>query len=194
VAAARQTLGWPYPPFIVPEEIRAAWDHRSQGAALEAAWRELLAHYAQAFPEPAREFERRMRGDLPRNWQQSTAQTLETMLKQSAPQATRQSSQAVLNILGPALPEVLGGFRRSHRVEQTPCSRARAPSRPRKQRANYLHYGVREFGMTAIMNGISLHGGFIVYGGTFLVFSDYARNAVRLGCPDEPARHSGVHA
>jgi transketolase len=80
VAAARQTLGWPYPPFIVPEEIRAAWDHRSQGAALEAAWRELLARYAQAFPEPAREFERRMCGDLPRNWQQSTAQTLETML------------------------------------------------------------------------------------------------------------------
>jgi len=127
----------------VPEEIRAAWDHRSQGAALEAAWRELLARYAQAFPEPAREFERRMRGDLPRNWQQSAAQTLETMLKQSAPQATRQSSQAVLNILGPrcrkfwAVPPISPG--------RTTLVQGARTITPAQAAGDYLHYGVREF-------------------------------------------------
>src|SRR3984893_4349111 len=158
VAAAPQTRGWPFPPFVVPEEIRAAWDHRAQGAALEAAWRELLARYAAAFPELARELERRMRGDPP-----------------------RQSSQAVLNILAPALPEVLGGSADLTGSNNTQFKTARTIT-PAQPAGDYLHYGVREVGMTAIMNGVSLHGGFIVYGGTFLVFSDYARNAVRLGC------------
>ena len=181
VAAARLQLAWPHPPFVVPEEIRAAWDQRAKGAALEAAWRELLARYGQAFPQEAREFERRRRGELPDNWPQSAAQMLETMLKQAAPQATRQSSQAVLNILAPALPEVLGGSADLTGSNNTLFKGARTIT-PAQGAGDYLHYGVREFGMTAIMNGISLHGGFIVYGGTFLVFSDYARNAVRLGC------------
>src|SRR5437764_1074918 len=181
VAAARLQLGWPHAPFVVPEEIRAAWDQRVKGAALEAAWRELLARYAQAFPAEAREFERRMRGDLPRNWQQTAAQTLETLLKQAAPQATRQSAQAVLNVLAPALPEIVGGSADLTGSNNTLFKGARTIT-PAQAAGDYLHYGVREFGMTAIMNGISLHGGFIVYGGTFLVFSDYARNAVRLGC------------
>src|SRR5205823_4726302 len=156
-------------------------DAGAVSGALEAARRELLARYAQAFPEEAREFERRMRGDLPRNWPQIAAQTLETLLKQTAPQATRQSSQAVLNILALALPEILGGSADLTGSNNTLFKGARTIT-PAQAAGDYLHYGVREFGMTAIMNGVSLHGGFIVYGGTFLVFSDYARNAVRLGC------------
>jgi transketolase len=181
VAKARKVLDWPYPPFVVPDEIRAAWDHRQQGAKLEAAWRELFARYSAAFPQEAREFERRTRGALPANWRDLAAKTLQELLKQSAPQATRASSQAVLNIIGPALPEIFGGS-----ADLTPSNntlfKGAETLTPGKERGDYLHYGVREFGMTAIMNGIALHGGFIPYGGTFLVFSDYARNAVRLAC------------
>jgi transketolase len=181
VAAARKTLGWAYPPFEVPEEIRAQWDHRAAGAQREAAWRELFARYAKAHPDLATEFERRMRGELPQNWADTVRQTLETLLKQSAPQATRQSSQAALNVLGPALPELFGGSADLTGSNNTLFKGARTVT-PGDENGDYLHYGVREFGMTAIMNGIALHGGFIPYGGTFLVFSDYARNAVRLAC------------
>ena len=182
VAAARQVLGWNYPPFVVPDEIRADWNHRSEGAAVEREWRELFTRYAQAFPELAREFERRMAGELPPNWAATAAQTLQTLLQQSAPQATRQSSQAVLNVLGAALPEILGGSADLTGSNNTLFKGARTITPGAETRGNYLHYGVREFGMTAILNGVSLHGGFIGYGGTFLVFSDYARNAVRLAC------------
>jgi len=181
VAAARRTLHWPYPPFEVPADIRAAWDHRQEGAALEASWRELFARYASSYPDLAHEFERRMRGELPANWGDTARQTLETLLKQSAPQATRQSSQAALNVLAPALPELLGGSADLTGSNNTLFKGARTIT-PADENGDYLHYGVREFGMTAIMNGIALHGGFIPYGGTFLVFSDYARNAVRLAC------------
>ncbi len=181
VAAARRALGWPYPPFVVPDEIRAAWDHRQQGAQLELAWRQLFAGYASAFPDLAREFERRMRGELPRSWQDSAAQALQAALRQTASQATRASSQAVLNVIGPALPELLGGSADLTQSNSTLFKGARTIT-PAEEAGDYLHYGVREFGMTAIMNGITLHGGFIPYGGTFLVFSDYARNAVRLAC------------
>jgi transketolase len=180
VAAARATLGWSYPPFVVPEEIRAAWDQRAPGAAREEAWRALFARYAAAHPELAREFERRTRGELPGDWQELARRAVQAAVPQSAPQATRASSQAVLNILAPALPEMVGGsadltgsnntlFKGAHTIEPGPDTRG-----------EYLHYGVREFGMTAMLNGIALHGGFIPYGGTFLVFSDYARNALRL--------------
>jgi transketolase len=181
VAAVRRELGWPYPPFVVPEEIRAAWDHRAQGAALEAAWRELLARYARAFPQEAAEFERRMLGALPASWGDTAGQMLEALAKQSAPQATRASSQAVLNLLAPALPELFGGSADLTQSNSTFFKGARTVT-PGDESGDYLHYGVREFGMTAIMNGISLHGGLIPYGGTFLVFSDYARNGVRLAC------------
>ena len=181
VAAARVTLGWPYPPFVVPDEIRAGWDHRAQGAALEAAWRELFSRYAQRYPDEAREFERRMRGELPATFPASAAQALETLARQSAAQATRASSQAVLSVLAPALPELFGGSADLTQSNSTFFKGARTVT-PQDEAGDYLHYGVREFGMTAVMNGIALHGGLLPYGGTFLVFSDYARNAVRLAC------------
>jgi transketolase len=181
VAAARRELNWPYPPFVVPQEIRSAWDHRAQGTASEAQWRTLLARYAEAFPDLAREFARRMRADLPEGWRDIAAQVQQELCKQSAPQATRASSQAALNIIGPALPEIFAGS-----ADLTPSNntlfKGAVTLTPGKAEGDYLHYGVREFGMTAIMNGITLHGGHIPYGGTFLVFSDYARNAVRLAC------------
>jgi transketolase len=181
VAAARKQLGWNYPPFVVPEEIRTAWDHRGKGAALEAQWRALMQRYAAAFPQEAREFERRTQGVLPADWQEIAARALQAAQQQTAAQATRASSQAVLNVLGPAMPELLGGSADLTTSNSTLFKGARTIT-PQQEIGDYLHYGVREFGMTAIMNGISLHGGLIPYGGTFLVFSDYARNAVRLAC------------
>jgi len=181
VAAARKTLNWPYEAFVVPDELRAAWDHRRQGAAAEASWRELFGRYRTAHPELAREFDRRARGELAQSWKDTAAQTLEAMLKQTAPQATRQSSQAVLNLIGPALSEIFGGSADLTPSNNTMFKGARTIT-AEDASGNYMHYGVREFGMTAMMNGIALHGGFIPYGGTFLVFSDYARNAIRLAC------------
>ncbi len=181
VAAARRELNWPYPPFVVPEEIGAGWDHREQGAALEAEWRELRARYASAFPELARELERRMRGELPAQWRDTAAKTVQALAAQTAPQATRASSQAALNVIGPALPEIFGGSADLTGSNNTLFKGAET-LKPGSAAGDYLHYGVREFGMTAIMNGMALHGGLLPYGGTFLVFSDYARNAVRLAC------------
>ncbi len=181
VAAARVTLGWQYPPFVVPDEIRAAWDHRAAGAALESAWRGLFARYAGAYPEEARELERRMAGELPAGWPELKAQLLAALARQEAPQATRASSQAALNVLAPGLPELFGGSADLTQSNSTFFKGARTVT-PAEPAGDYLHYGVREFGMTGILNGIALHGGMIPYGGTFLVFSDYARNAVRLAC------------
>jgi transketolase len=181
IAKARKVLNWPHPPFVVPDEIRAAWDHRQQGAALERAWRNEFARYAQSFPDAAREFERRVRGELPADWRDIAAKTVQELIKQSAPQATRASSQAALNIMGPALPELFGGSADLTTSNAT-LFKGAVTVTPDKEVGDYLHYGVREFGMTAMMNGIALHGGFIPYGGTFLTFSDYARNAVRLAC------------
>ena len=181
IAKARKFLNWPYPPFVVPDEIRAAWDHRQQGAKLEGAWRDLLARYAVAFPDAASEFQRRMRGELPADWRDIATRTLQELVKQTAPQATRASSLAALNVIGPALPEIFGGSADLTTSNST-LFKGAATVTPDKEVGDYLHYGVREFGMTGMMNGIALHGGFIPYGGTFLTFSDYARNAVRLAC------------
>src|SRR3569833_2345848 len=181
VAATRKALNWPYEPFVIPDELRASWDHRRQGAAAESSWREIFNRYRTAHPELAREFERRMRGELGQNWKDVAAQALETLLKQTTPQATRQSSQAVLNVIGPALPEIFGGSADLTPSNNTLFKGARTIT-PEDAGGNYLHYGVREFGMTAMLNGVALHGGFVPYAGTFLVFSDYARNAVRLAC------------
>jgi transketolase len=181
IAKARKFLNWPYPPFVVPEEIRAGWDHRQQGAALESKWRELFGRYAAAFPELAREFQRRMRGELPAEWRDVAARTLQELIKQPAPQATRASSKAALNVMGLALPEIFGGSADLTTSNATQFKDAVTVT-PDREVGDYLHYGVREFGMTGMMNGIALHGGFIPYGGTFLTFSDYARNAVRLAC------------
>jgi transketolase len=179
VANARRTLGWEYPPFVVPDEIRAAWDHKEAGAAAEKKWTRLFKRYKREHPEAAAEFERRMKGELPQNWPEIVQEAMAAGAAVTGSQATRASSQVALNVLGPRLAELLGGSadltgsvntRRKDSVDVTPEHLA----------GNYMYYGVREFGMTAIMNGLVVHGGFRPYGGTFLVFSDYARNAVRV--------------
>ncbi|HVY65704.1 MAG TPA: transketolase, partial [Gammaproteobacteria bacterium] len=181
VAAARKQLGWTHEPFVVPEEILNSWNFKEQGAKYEASWREVFTRYQQQFPDLARELQRRWSGELPANWKEISAQAVAEAAKQTAPQATRQSSQATLNVIHPGLPDFLGGSADLTPSNNTTTKLTKVVT-PEDASGNYVHYGVREFGMTAMMNGISLHGGFIPYGGTFLVFSDYARNAVRLAC------------
>ena len=179
VAATRKAIAWPYEPFVIPAELRAAWDHRSSGAAAESAWRQLFARYGSAHPQLARELERRIRGELPADWRQTASEALAAGLAQQGPQATRQSSQATLSVIAPRIPEIFGGSADLTGSNNTKFKAAQEFD-PKEATGNYMHYGVREFGMTAVMNGIALHGGFLPYGGTFLVFSDYARNGVRL--------------
>ncbi|HEY4210489.1 MAG TPA: transketolase [Steroidobacteraceae bacterium] len=181
VAAARKTLGWSYEPFVIPQDIIEAWDYRKRGAASEAAWTELFGRYRDAFPELAKDYERRMRGQLPANWGDAASAATTAMLKETTSKATRQSSQSVLDVIGPALPELLGGSADLTGSNNTLFKGSRTIT-PEDFSGDYIHYGVREFGMTAAMNGMALHGGVIPFGGTFLVFSDYARNAVRLAC------------
>ena len=181
VAAARKQLNWPYEPFVIPDELKAQWDHRKQGEAAQKAWADLFARYRAQFPDLAREFERRTHAELPSSWGESASKVVEALGAQSKPQATRQSSQAVLDLLAPGLPEFFGGS-----ADLTPSNNTQFKGAvtvtPEDFKGNYMHYGVREFGMTAALNGVTLHRGFVQYGGTFLVFSDYARNAVRLAC------------
>jgi transketolase len=179
VAATRQHIEWPDEPFQIPTEITAKWDARKRGAAAQSQWESRFAAYQSAFPDLAAEFQRRSAGELPSAWTQTTAKYLEQASQNTTALATRQTSQQALNAFGPGLPEFFGGSadltgsNNTNRKDSKVWSAAE-PS------GNYLHYGVREFGMAAIMNGIALHGGFIPYGGTFLVFSDYARNAMRM--------------
>jgi transketolase len=181
IAATRKTLGWSAPPFEIPAEIRAAWDRRDKGAQAEQAWRGRFAAYAKEFPALAAEFERRMAGDLPQGFDELARAFGAKVQSEAKALATRQSSQAALNALGPAVPELLGGS-----ADLTPSNgtlrKDSVTLSPEVPGGNYLHYGVREFGMSGIMNGMAAHGGFIPYGGTFLTFSDYARNAVRMAC------------
>jgi len=179
VAATRQHIDWPHEPFVVPEDIRAAWDARAAGAKAEQAWNARVAAYRAAYPELAAELERRLKGELPAGWRDALAAFVRGAAEQPAALATRSSSQKVLDVLGAAIPEMLGGSADLTGSNNTNHKASRAVT-GEDVRGNYLHYGVREFGMTAIMNGVALHGGFIPYGGTFLVFSDYARNAVRM--------------
>jgi len=179
VAAARRQLGWPFEPFVVPDDIRAAWDARERGAALENAWRKLFARYRAQHPELAAEFERRMTGELPDDWPETVARYVSQAAAAAESVATRQASQKALNAYGPGLPELIGGSADLTGSNNTNFSGSRTISAA-EPAGNYLHFGVREFAMTAILNGLGLHGGFIPYGGTFLVFSDYARNAVRM--------------
>jgi transketolase len=179
VANARKNLGWEHPPFVVPDDIRAAWDHKEAGAAAEKKWNRIFKRYKREFPAEGAEFERRMKGELPADWSEIVQAAFAAGAAVTGAQATRASSQVALNVLGPKLPEMLGGSadltgsvntKRKDSVDLTVDN----------FKGNYVYYGVREFGMTAIMNGLTEHGGFRPYGGTFLVFSDYARNAVRL--------------
>jgi transketolase len=179
VAATREQLGWTHAPFVVPDELRQGWDARASGAAAEQAWQRRLAAYRAAHPGLAAEFERRMRGELPADWRRQLQDFTTAALAKPAAVATRISSQQVLNVLGAALPELLGGSADLTWSNNTDFKGYQTVT-PQDVAGNYIHYGVREFGMCAIMNGVALHGGFIPYGGTFLVFSDYARNAVRM--------------
>jgi len=179
VAATRKNLGWPYEPFVIPDEIRQGWDARARGKQAEAEWQARFKTYAAEFPDLAAEYERRMRGDLPAAWQELVNSYVTQTAQATAALATRQSSQQALNAYGPTLPELLGGSADLTGSNNTNRKDSRAFTGD-DPTGNYLHYGVREFGMSAIMNGIALHGGLIPYGGTFLVFSDYARNAMRM--------------
>jgi transketolase len=180
VAAVRKLLHWTEPPFVVPAPLLAAWDGHARGRAAELAWQELYARYEAEYPPLAAELARRMQGELPSSWPQLRARLYAATAAITAPQATRVCSQQVLNFIGDGLPELLGGSADLTGSNNTLRQGAQVIT-PGDVSGNYLHYGVREFGMTAVMNGLALHGGFIPFGGTFLTFSDYARNAVRMG-------------
>ena len=179
VAATRKHIEWPYEPFQIPADIASAWDAHQRGAAAESQWLSKFAAYKSAHPELAAEFERRIAGELPGAWPQAVAKYVEATAQNTTAFATRQTSQQTLNALGPVLPEFLGGSADLTGSNNTNRKDSKVWSAA-EPTGDYLHYGVREFGMSAIMNGIALHGGFIPYGGTFLVFSDYARNAMRM--------------
>ncbi len=179
VAAAREFLGWHYPPFEIPPEIKAAWDATEAGAQAEKAWQKLFSSYSDRFPELAAEFKRRMNGDLPPDWQVQSEKLIASMQASAKDVATRKSSQIALEAFAPMLPELIGGSADLAGSNNTIWSGS-VDVRRGDDKGNYIHFGVREFGMTAMCNGLALHGGFIPYCATFLVFSDYARNAVRM--------------
>lgn len=179
VAATRKALGWNYPPFEIPDNIYAGWDAKTRGSEAEGAWDRLFASYQEAYPELAAEFGRRMAGDLPDNWQTKTDQIIAQLQEAGATVATRKASQMALDAFGPMLPELIGGSADLAPSNNTIWKQS-VDVRADTADGNYIHFGVREFGMTAICSGLGLHGGFIPYNATFLVFSDYARNAVRM--------------
>ncbi|WP_313110448.1 transketolase [Atlantibacter sp.] len=178
VALARKQLGWNHPPFEIPKEIYRAWDAREAGEKAEQAWNEKFAAYKKAHPQLAAEFERRMSGGLPEDWQETTSAYIKKLQAEPAKIATRKASQNALNTYGPKLPELLGGSADLAPSNLTIWSGS--TSIKEDLAGNYIHYGVREFGMTAIANGIAHHGGFVPYTATFLMFVEYARNAARM--------------
>jgi transketolase len=179
VAAARDMLDWRYPPFEISAEIYAGWDAKQAGAKHEAEWNALFADYAKAHPELAAELERRLAAKLPANWATESQAWVEKLQAEGPDVASRKASQMTLNAFGPLLPELVGGSADLAGSNLTIWKGSVSVTEASPD-ANYMHYGVREFGMTAIGSGVALHGGFIPYDATFLVFSDYARNAVRM--------------
>ncbi|MDH4052837.1 MAG: transketolase, partial [Rubrivivax sp.] len=176
--ATRDALGWTSAPFELADEVRQQWDARESGQAAERDWQRRFEAYRVAFPHQAAEFERRMAGDLPADWADRLPALFESMAAVDQPVATRKASQMALDALAPLLPEFFGGsadLTGSNLTNFKGCVKA-----GRDQPGNHLSYGVREFGMAALMNGMALHGGYLPYGGTFLTFSDYSRNAVRM--------------
>ncbi|TDV39321.1 transketolase [Paraburkholderia caballeronis] len=182
VAATRRALDWPYPPFVVPTGVRNAWDARSRGAAAQADWTARFDAYRTQYPDEAAEFERRMRGALPAKWRDAVRATVHDANARAQSIATRKASQLTLDAYARVLPELLGGSADLTGSNLTAWSGAADVQADGAgvSGGNYVHYGVREFGMSAMLNGIALHRGFVPFGGTFLTFSDYARNAVRM--------------
>ncbi|HFI4634116.1 TPA: transketolase [Escherichia coli] len=179
VALVRERLQWPYAPFEIPGEIYAEWDATEKGAQVQQEWDALFADYAKQWPELAAEFTRRMKGDLPADWAENMQKYVHDLQSHPAALATRQVSQKCLNHFADMLPELMGGS-----ADLSPSNLTRHQKSVdftgENPAGNYISYGVREFGMSAIMNGLALHGGFIPYGGTFLMFMEYARNALRM--------------
>ncbi|WP_295490522.1 transketolase [uncultured Sutterella sp.] len=179
IAATKAALGWNYGPFEIPEEVYEAWDHREAGKALEAEWDEMYAAYEKAYPKEAAELARRLAGDLPENWDEIVMDAVCAAEEAQETVATRKASQKALNALAPALPELLGGSADLTGSNLTNWKDVKSLNTG-DFHARHISYGVREFGMSAILNGIALFGGFIPYGATFLTFSDYSRNALRM--------------
>ena len=179
IAGTREAIGWPHEPFFVPDEVYSGWDARDRGKRAEDEWHARIEAYRSAFPELASELERRMRGDLPEDWERICATFVSEVSQAARSIASRNASRDALEGIGPALPELIGGS-----ADLTGSNLTRwSGSVPQSREApggNYIYFGVREFGMSAIANGIALHGGFIPYAGTFLMFSEYARNALRM--------------
>ncbi len=178
IALVREKIDWPYAPFIIPEKIAAAWDARERGATLEAEWQQKFEAYRREFPELSQELNRRLQGELPADWQEKTAAFISSVNDKAEKIASRKASQNDLNGYGPLLPELIGGSADLASSNLTIWAGSR--NIKTEDNGNYIHFGVREFGMAAIMSGISLYGGFIPYGATFLMFSEYARNALRM--------------
>jgi len=178
VAATRDAIGWNHAPFEIPDTVRAAWDQRTRGAALEGEWNAKLSAYEAAFPEAAREFRRRMAGELPGAWKSAASALLAKANEKAETVATRKASQLAIEGLAPVLPEALGGSADLTGSNLTNWSGTKGVTADKP--GNYVYFGVREFGMAAIGNGLALHGGLLPYSGTFLTFSDYSRNALRM--------------
>ncbi|EGR3028413.1 transketolase [Vibrio parahaemolyticus] len=179
IAATRKELGWELGPFEIPQEVYAEWSAKETGAAKEAAWNEKFAAYEAAYPELAAEFKRRVNGELPAEWEEKASQIIADLQANPANIASRKASQNALEAFGALLPEFMGGSADLAPSNLTMWSGSKSLE-ANDFSGNYIHYGVREFGMTAIMNGIALHGGFVPYGATFLMFMEYARNAMRM--------------
>jgi len=178
IAATRANIGWNHGPFEIPQDVYEGWDGRTRGQGLEALWNNKFAEYAAAYPKEAAEFKRRMVGDLSADWKKHAADFIAKTNEKAETIATRKASQNCINGLAPAVPEFLGGsadLTGSNLTNWTGCHHVKG-----KSTGNYISYGVREFGMSHIMNGMALHGGLIPFGGTFLMFSEYARNALRM--------------
>lgn len=179
IALVRKGLGWKAAPFEVPEDVKAAWDGSTKGAVAEQAWQDVFDAYEAANPEKANEFSRRMSGELPANWTDETAKLIKQVDAEAATLATRKASLNSLNQMGPLLPEMIGSSADLAGSNYTIWNGSKGISADDAS-GNYLYFGVREFAMAAISNGITLHGGFRIYGGTFLVFADYMRNGMRM--------------
>ncbi|NNG11655.1 MAG: transketolase [Halobacteria archaeon] len=178
IAATRENIGWSHAPFVVPDDIYAGWNARDKGAKAEQKWNTAFAAYKEAHPELAAEFERRQAGELPAGWDSKAAEFIAAVNDKAETIASRKASQNALNGYGPMLPELLGGSADLAGSNLTIWSGSEDINKGNG--GNYIYFGVREFGMSAIMNGIALHGGFLPYGATFLMFSEYARNALRM--------------